>query len=70
MKTISVQQLKEIAKVLIDDGNNIDREEYVRGICELIADVEREINSDEIISASKIAQEFGVSPEAALEIWW
>ena len=32
-----IEYIKEIAKPLIDDGENI---EYTRGICELIADLD------------------------------
>ena len=37
MKQITVDRLKELAKMLVDDGINV---EYTRGICELIADVD------------------------------
>lgn len=62
MKTITIIELKQIAKLLIDDGTNL---EYIRGICELIADADGVEDMDHAERAKEIAQELGLSEFAA-----
>lgn len=66
MKTVTVQQLKNVAKILIDDGTNT---EYVRGICELIADVDGISEMDHAERAIEIAEEIGMSKHASAKMY-
>jgi hypothetical protein len=66
MKTINIDTLKKVAKDLIDDGTNV---EYVRGICELIADVDGLIDVDHAERAMQIAVELGMSEHAANSLY-
>lgn len=62
MKTITIQELKAMAKMLLDDGTNI---EYCRGVCELIADCDGMPEVEHAVRAIQIAIELGLSELAA-----
>ena len=57
MKAISKAKLLELAKSLVDDGENI---EYTRGICELIADLDGIHNVPHVERSEQIAEELGL----------
>ena len=57
MKAISKAKLLELAKSLVDDGENI---EYTRGICELIADLDGIHDVPHAERSEQIAEELGL----------
>jgi hypothetical protein len=63
---MKVDKLKSIAKELIDDGTNT---EYVRGICELIADIDGREDVAHAERSIEIAQEIGMSEYAARNLY-
>jgi hypothetical protein len=66
MKTVNIDTLKKVAKDLIDDGTNV---EYVRGICELIADIDGLADVEHAERAMQIAVELGMSEHAAKQMY-
>lgn len=54
MKKEQIEHIKELAKLLIDDGSNL---EYTRGICELIADIDGRPTMDHEDRAEEIRKE-------------
>jgi hypothetical protein len=61
-----IDKIKKIAKNLIDDGTNV---EYVRGICELIADIDGKEETPHADRAIEIAKELGLSEYAAKNLY-
>lgn len=65
-KTVTIAEIKAIAQMLID-GEHAD--EYTRGICELIADLDAKEDMPTDQRAKEIANELGVEKEVIDSLW-
>jgi hypothetical protein len=66
MVTVKIGFIKHTAKQLIGDSDNI---EYIRGICELIADIDAKLDMDCSERAIEIAKELGIQSTIISKIY-
>jgi hypothetical protein len=72
MKNISIQLIKKRASDLLDiDPSDISHVniEYTRAICELIADIDGNIDVPLDVRSKEIAIELGIPKDIAIKIW-